>query len=399
MKDIDLVGTFQPSQTAKYYFTLSSLGPSQLLINDELIFEQKNSCADAMSFLFGGAPVPRIEYNMEQGKHYKVQINSLPPARGEADGHNLGFLEHHVGVRLGCMISTEHDKDILSEAVELAKITDYAIIFTGNDPSWETEGQDVADFHLPKQGSQDQLVAAIAAVNPKTIVVNSTGVAVALPWLSQVQGLLQTWFPGQEAGHAIVDVLTGTQNPEGHLTCTFPRLLEDCPAYGNFPGEYDADRNLQVEYKEGVFVGYRHFDRLSSDKINFPFGFGLSYTTFDLTDLTVREISADEYTVSVRVSNTGKLKGAIAVQIYVGRREKLPENPVKALVSFKKVTLEPGASKSTHLPVKTRDFGFWDTAAHAWVVEGGEYNFSVGKSAGELVATSVVQVNRMTYAP
>ncbi|RSL87845.1 hypothetical protein CEP52_015413 [Fusarium oligoseptatum] len=219
--EIDLIGTFHPPESADYYLTLSSLGLSQLFINHDLVLEQKTNCPDAMGFLFGGVPVPKVCVPMEAGNKYTIRVHASPPV---PDGdRDLGFLEGQVGMRLGYMSSTEHDADILSEAVKLAKSSDYSIIFTGNDPAWETEGQDQASFHLPKDGSQDRLVSAIAAVCPKTVIVNSTGVAVAFPWLHQVQGLLQTWFPGQEAGTSIVDVLTGAQNPEGHLTCTFPK--------------------------------------------------------------------------------------------------------------------------------------------------------------------------------
>lgn len=395
--EIDLIGTFHPPESTSYYLTLSSLGPSQLFINDELILEQKFNCPDAMGFLFGGVPVPKVCVPMGADKAYTIRVHaSLPVPDGDKD---LGFLECQVGVRLGCMPSTEHDADILSEAVELAKSSDCSIIFTGNEPAWETEGQDQASFHLPKDGSQDRLVSAIAAVCSNTIVVNSTGVAVAFPWLHPVQGLLQTWFPGQEAGNSIVDVLTGAQNPEGHLTCTFPKRLHDCPAYGNFPGDKHSTHGLEVKYEEGVFVGYRHFDRLPADAVNFPFGFGLSYTTFDFGEFTVRRQSEDVFAVQVRVRNTGAVKGATAVQIYVGSKNPSPSDPIKVLAGLKKVTLEPGSSTMVNILVETRDFAFWDEETHGWVVEAGEYEFSVGRSSAELVATSVVHLDRKTFAP
>ncbi|KAH6951252.1 glycosyl hydrolase family 3 C-terminal domain-containing protein [Ilyonectria sp. MPI-CAGE-AT-0026] len=354
-KEIDLIGIFQPPETTMYYFTLSGLGPSQLVIDGDIILEQRENCGDAMGFLFGGVPVPLVKFPMEQGRKYRIHIKSAPPAPND-----------------------EHDKDILSEAVELAKTSDYSIIFTGNNPSWETEGQDQASFDLPKNGSQDRLVEAVAAVCQRVVIVNSTGVAVALPWLDQVQCLLQTWFPGQEAGQSIVDVIMVAQNPEGHLTCTFPKRIEDCPAYGNFPGDPDTEHGLQVKYEEGVFVGYRHFNRLPSSKVNFPFGFGLSYTTFALQNLAVREISEDEYAVSVAVSNTGDVKGATAVQLYVGGKSPSPNDSLKVLVGFK----------------KARDFAFWDEGRHEWVVDPGDYNFSVGRSTWGTVATVVSIVGR-----
>ncbi|KAF3356352.1 hypothetical protein VdG1_06446 [Verticillium dahliae VDG1] len=366
-KEIELVGTFTPPETATYYYTLTGLGPSYVSIDDKVVFEQKDNCSDSMGFLFGGVPVPTMKFSFEAGKTYKLQVRSSPPA--PVPGTDLGILEGRAGVRFGAMSATEHDRDILSEAVDAAKAADYAIVFTGHDPTWETEGQDQAGFHLPKDGSQDRLVAG---------------------------GLLQAWFPGQEAGNAIADVLTGARTPEGHLTCTFPKRLEDCPAYGNFPGKY-VDGKLKVKYEEGVFVGYRHFDRLPADKVHFPFGFGLSYTTFDLADLAVRETSADAYSVSVKVSNTGAVEGATAVQIYAGAATPSDDTPIKALVSFKKVTLKPGESATVELPVQVRDFASWSEEAQKWVIKGGEYKISVGKSAGELVLSSSVQISDKSY--
>ncbi|KAH7006953.1 thermostable beta-glucosidase B [Ilyonectria destructans] len=395
-KSSSLEGVFTSPESATYYFTLTGLGPSKVTINGETLYEQKDNSSDPMGFLLGGVAAPIVKLNLEAGKEYKIFITSAPPA--PQDGQDLGILEGKTGVRFDHMSAAEHDKDILTEAVELAKAADYAIVFTGHETFWETEGQDQQSFNLPKDGSQDRLIAGVAAVNSNTIVVNSTGVAVAMPWLDQIKSLVQAWFPGQEAGNSIADILTGTQTPEGHLTATFPKRIEDCPAYGNFPGEYTG-RQLTVKYAEGVFVGYRHFDRLSADKVNFPFGFGLSYTTFDYSGLAVKETAADQWTVSVNVSNTGSVKGAIAVQVYVGNTKTSPENPVKVLASFKKVTLEPGSNATVELPVQGRDISFWSEEKQQWVLEGGEYNFSVAKSAADLVATTTVKVAGQTYAP
>lgn len=393
--EVSLEGTYTPSETAPYYFTCSGLGPSRFLINGEVIYEQKDNCRDSMGFLFGGVPCPEVKVDLEAGKQYKMYIYTTPPAKKE--GVDLGILENKIGLRLGHMPASEHDKDLITEAVEVAKAADLAIVFTGHEPFWETEGQDQRSFNLPKDGSQDRLVSSVAAVNPNTIVVNNTGVAVAMPWLEKVQGVLQAWFPGQEVGNSVADVLTGRQNPEGHLTCTFPKKLEDCPAHGNFPGEYD-NGHLKVTYEEGVFIGYRHFDRLSADKVNFPFGFGLSYTSFDYSDLSVKD-AGDDFAVSVKVANTGSVAGATAVQIYVGNATTAKEDPIKVLAAFKKVTLQPGETASVSLPVTSRDFAFFDEAAQKWVVRGGDYKFMVGKSAADVVLEQKIAVQQKQYDP
>ncbi|KAF5023135.1 hypothetical protein F66182_4830 [Fusarium sp. NRRL 66182] len=394
-KIITLEGTFTAQETAEYYFTVSGLGPSQLVIDDKTVYEQKDNCNDAMGFLFGGVPVPEFKVKFEAGRKYKLFLKTQPPT--PENDQDLGIFEGRCGLQVGYMSESEHDADLLSEAVEAAKNADYVVIFTGHEPFWETEGQDQASFNLPKDGSQDRLISKVAEVNPNTIMVNSTGVAVAMPWLDQIQGLVQTWFPGQEAGHSIADVLTGAQTPEGHLTCTFPKKLEDCPAYGNFPGEY-VNGKLKVTYGEGVFIGYRYFDCLSADKVNFPFGFGLSYTTFDYSDLQVKE-SGDGYAASVNVTNTGDVVGAIAVQVYVGAAQAVKGDPLKQLAAFDKVTVKPGESTRVELPVRARDFAFFDESVKKWVVKDGEYKFMIGKSARDIVLESSVTVKEQSFNP
>ncbi|KAF4968983.1 hypothetical protein FZEAL_10311 [Fusarium zealandicum] len=394
-KDVSLEGTFTAQESATYYFSCSGLGPSKLVIDDKLIYEQTENCKDAMGFLFGGAPAPEFKVSFEAGRQYKLFLHTSPPAPN--DREDLGILEGRCGLRVGYMSESEYERDLLGEAVEVAKAADIAVVFTGHEPFWETEGQDQVSFNLPKDGSQDRLIASIAAANPNTIVVNSTGVAVAMPWLDQIQGLLQTWYPGQECGNSIADVLTGAQTPEGHLTCTFPKKIEDCPAYGNFPGDY-VDGKLKVTYEEGVFVGYRHFDRLPADKLNFPFGFGLSYTTFDFSGLEVKK-SDDGYVASVNVANTGSVVGAIAVQVYVGAAETAKENPVKQLAAFEKVTVKPGETTKVEVPVRARDFAFFDESAQKWVIKGGEYKFTVAQSAGDAGVESRISVEEQSFDP
>ncbi|KAI9154991.1 Beta-glucosidase B [Paramyrothecium foliicola] len=394
-KSGELVGIFTPKETLDCYLTLTSLGPSKTTINGEVVAEQAQNSSDPMGFLLGAVATALVKYKFEAGKQYKINITSTPPI--SSDGEDFGLLDAKMGVRFGLQSEREYSADFLPEAIEAAKQSDYAIVFTGHTTAWESEGQDQQSFNLPKDGSQDRLVASVAAVNKNVIVVNSTGVAIAMPWLEKVQAVVQAWFPGQEAGNSIADVLTGARNPEGQLTTTFPKRLEDCAAYGNFPGE-TKNGQLTVKYEEGVFVGYRHFDRLPSDKVNFPFGFGLSYTTFDLSDLHVTP-SENEWKVQVTVKNSGAKAGALAVQIYVARKDSSPEHPSKVLAAFQKVRLEAGASAKAEILVKAKDIATWSEGQQRWVVDGGEYVFSAAKNAHELVVSQPVQVNGATFAP
>jgi beta-glucosidase len=185
-------------------------------INNKIVFEQKGNSEDAMTFLFGGNPEQEFTYSFSKGHSYQIRIQSSPPVAGSNDHGSI--LQGLPGFRLEFMREEEHNRNLLSEAVEVARNCDVAIVFTGHTPVWETEGQDQVRFNLPNDGSQARLVDAVASVNSKTVVVTSTGIAVAMPWLSQVSAVIQAWFPGQEAGHAIADILSGAVNPSGKLS-------------------------------------------------------------------------------------------------------------------------------------------------------------------------------------
>jgi beta-glucosidase len=375
-KDIQFTTTFVPSESGSHYLGCSGIGPTRVSINDQVVFDQKTDCEDAMGFLLGGLHEDEFHYSFTKGVSYQIQIQTSPPDGKDTHG---GILEGLPGFRLGFMNKNDHDEDLLSEAVQVARECDYAIVFTGHTPVWETEGQDQLSFNLPKDGSQDRLVDAVASANSKTIVVNSTGVAIAMPWLPKVSAVLQAWFPGQEAGNAIADVISGAVNPSGRLPISWPKRIEDAPAYGNFPGT-KKDGQLTVKYEEGVFVGYRHYDRLSQDKVQFPFGFGLSYTTFDLNDATVSQNEEGVFTTSINVVNTGNQAGATVVQLYIGRTLQSPEHPIKTLAAFEKVFLEPGQGQRVELRVGLKDFAYFDETSGTWKVEKGRYEFWFGQS-------------------
>ncbi|WYZ37672.1 hypothetical protein EsH8_II_001178 [Colletotrichum jinshuiense] len=391
-KTLDIVGDFTPFETGTHYIACSGIGPTQVFVDDEVVFEQTGNCADPMGALFLAANETEIKHAFTAGKTYRLRIHSKPPTK-----IGLEILEGRTGVRMGFALESEHDADLHGEAARVAAEADFAIVFTGHDPQWETEGRDQESFHLPCD--QDGLIGVVAAANRNTVVVNSTGVAVAMPWLGSVAALAQSWFPGQECGNAIADVLTGAVNPEGKLPVSFPARVEDAPAHGNFPGERDAEGQLRVEYAEGVFVGYRHYDRVGGDALNFPFGYGLSYTTFEYGGFRVAKkgAGADEFEVSVDVANTGGVAGGAAVQVYAGKAERAADTPVKVLVAFDKVQLQPGEKKTVTLAVSAKDFASFDEAERNWVVEAGEYSFYLGESAAKALHTIPVTLEKITY--
>lgn len=393
-RSLELIADFTPTETGDHYIACSGLGPTRITVGEAVIFEQKGNCTDPMGSLFLAAPEEEIRHHFEAGQTYRIRIRSDPPTR-----IGLEILEGRSGVRTGFSLESDHDADLEGEAAKVAADADIAIVFTGHDPQWETEGRDQDSFNLPRRGTQDSLVTAVAAANNNTIVVNSTGVAIATPWLNQIQAFVQAWFSGQECGNAIADVLTGAINPEGRLPMTFPCRIEDAPAHGNFPGHY-VDGQLKVNYAEGVFVGYRHYDRWKDDKVNFPFGFGLSYTKFEFGKMQVmaQEGKKDVFTVAVPVTNTGVSAGGTLVQIYAGRSKPAAEHPVKALVAFQKVRLRPGEQIKSTLLVSARDFAFFDEDKRQWVVEEGVYTISLGASAAELLQSEQVKLPGLVYA-
>ncbi|KAH6689902.1 glycoside hydrolase superfamily [Plectosphaerella plurivora] len=394
-KTMEIIGDFTPAETGKHYFAFSGVGPARIYIDDELVAEQPANSDDPMGCFFGAANEVTQRLNLSADKTYRLVIRSSPPTNV-----GLDVLEGRTGVRMGFILQSEYEADLVGEAATIAAQADLAIVFTGHDPQWETEGLDQYSFHLPRDGSQDALVRAVAAANKKTVVVNSTGVAVAMPWLDDVAAVAQAWFPGQECGNAIADVLTGALCPEGRLPVSFPRNLEDAPAFGNFPGTV-VDGRLEVEYAEGVFVGYRHYDRAGHDKLNFAFGHGLSYTTFGYGKMDVRRGDDGVFTVGVDVTNTGDREGATTVQVYVGmaRRNNKAEHPVKGLAGLQKVRLTSGECKTALVRIEARDLAFFDEAKGMWVLEAGEYDFILGQSAVETIQSVSVSVSAATWAP
>ncbi|MGH2760339.1 MAG: glycoside hydrolase family 3 C-terminal domain-containing protein, partial [Actinomycetota bacterium] len=252
---------------------------------------------------------------------------------------------------------------------------DAAVVVVGLDPDSETEGRDRESMDLT--GRQNELIEAVAAAQPNTVVVVNAGSIVSLPWAGEVAAIVQAWYPGQECGNAMADVLFGADNPSGKLPTTIPRRYEDNPTIDSYPG---ADG--KVAYAEGVFVGYRHYDAESVEPL-YPFGHGLSYTTFGYGELTVDE--SDEIVACIDVTNTGDVAGKEVVQLYVSDLEASVSRPPKELKRFEKVTLEPGETKTVRFVLDSRAFAFWKDG---WVTEPGEFELLCGSSAADIRATT-----------
>lgn len=257
------------------------------------------------------------------------------------------------------------------EVARRARNYDLVIVFV---TQWNCEGSDLPSLSLPN--GQDELIKAAAAANPKTIVVLETGNPVAMPWLDQVPAVIEAWYPGQKGGEAIADILTGAVNPSGHLPITFPADITQYPRSGPLPGIDVPDGQVfDVVYDEGAYVGYKRFAKLNLKPL-FPFGHGLSYTTFAYSDLKVS--GGDTLAFSFKVTNTGTVAGKAAPQAYLNQT---PSGATKRLIGFDKVELKPGESQTVSLTADARLLARFDTKTRSWIVDGGDYAIAVAKDA------------------
>lgn len=282
----------------------------------------------------------------------------------------------------------EMNQELIDKAKEAAKKSNVAIIFAGLPDRYESEGYDRKHMKMPE--NHNKLIEEISKVQPNTIVVLSNGAPVEIPWIDKVKGLLESYLGGQAGGGAVADILFGEVNPSGKLAETFPKKLSHNPSYLNFPGEGN-----KVEYREGVFVGYRYYDKKEIEPL-FPFGYGLSYTTFEYTDISVdkKEITDKEtIEVKVKVKNTGKVKGKEIVQLYVRDVESKVNRPEKELKGFEKIELAPGEEKTVTFKLDKRSFAYYNTEMRDWYVESGEFEILVGKSSKEIELKETVKVN------
>jgi len=266
------------------------------------------------------------------------------------------------------------------DAAAVAAKADAAIVIAGNAPSIESEGFDRKTLKLPE--GQDELIQAIAKANKNTIVVINAGSPVAMgTWIDQVPSVLMMWYGGQEGGHAIASVLFGDFTPSGKLPVTFPARIEDTPAHGHYPGE-----NLHTEYAEGIYVGYRHYDRAGITPL-FPFGHGLSYTKFDYSDLKVTPDKIGpgrRVQVSMTVKNSGQRAGAEVVQLYLHQAKSSADRPPQELKGFRRVMLTPGQSQAVTFTLDPRAMSFYSVSKHAWVAEPSAFDVLVGASSRDI---------------
>ena len=282
------------------------------------------------------------------------------------------------GIRIGGA-KVINPKDEIQKAVELAKTVEQVVLCVGLNSDLEQEGHDRRHMDLP--GHTDRLVYAVAAANPRTVVVVQSGTPVSMPWASEVSAIVQAWYGGNETGNAIADTLYGDVNPSGKLPLSFPVRLEDNPAFLNFRSERG-----RVLYGEDVYLGYRFYET-TKRQVLWPFGWGLSYTTFRISNLHVTQSSAGNkptINISVDIENTGDKDGAEVVQVYISQRSPSIGRPEKELKGFKKVFIPSQMSQTVGIEIERKyATSFWDEERQQWIEEQDMYDILVGSSSAE----------------
>jgi beta-glucosidase len=354
-----LTAEYLPKKTGTYIVVAGAGGSDiyTVFIDGKKVLEQPHREGQAPQFAYVA---------LTAGQAAKVQVDYLPDA---------GYLRIGVGIRSA-------DELVTPEVAKLAAMADASVVAVGFDPSTESEGFD-RSYNLP--WGQDELIQAVSAANKKTIVTLTSGGGVDTHrWLDNVPAFLHNWYPGEEGGKAIAQILFGQSSPEGHLPMSFEKSWEQNPAHDNYyappvpPGQ-----TPHIKYAEGVYLGYRYYTSKHVEPL-YPFGFGLSYTSFSFSKLSVSPESASAdgpVTVSFDVTNTGQRAGADVAQLYVGDPSARIDRPVKELKGYEKVRLVPGKSQHVTLTLDRRSLAYWDTASNGWKVDPGKFVVYVGDSS------------------
>ncbi|MBK8137241.1 MAG: glycoside hydrolase family 3 C-terminal domain-containing protein [Chloroflexi bacterium] len=347
-------------------FSVACGGKARLYVNSRLVADNWTD-PNKEPFLFGsGSDEVFGTVTCQAGDKLAIRVEFSSPAGQFLSAVRVGYQEPIVG-------------DPIAQAAAIAGAADIALVFVGLSSEWESEGYDRPDLELVKE--QNALVSAVAAANPATVVVLQTGSPVTMPWFGEVAAVLQAWYPGQECGNAIADVLFGDVSPSGKLPQTYPVRLEDNPAYLNYPGDND-----RVFYGEGIFVGYRYYDRKKIAPA-LPFGHGLSYGVFSYSDLRLSRaaLTPDQSTtLSIAVTNSGDFRGQEVVQVYVRDVKSSVLRPEKELKGFAKVDLAPGETKTVEIVLDRESFAFYHDGQQRWMVEAGEFEVLVGSSSADI---------------
>ena len=331
-----------------------------------------------------------------KAQHECTPLEGLIAAAGDRIVYERGYVGDvsgsYNGVVTGQDLSeSRSEEQLIADAVALAKTADAVIFVGGLNKASHQDCEDSDRYHLELPYAQDKVIEALAEANPNLAVVIISGNAVAMPWIDNVNAVVEGWYIGSQMGHALADVLFGKVNPSGKLPFTFPAKLEDNGAHAL--NAYDP-ADLSVEYKEGIYVGYRWAEKQNIKPL-FAFGHGLSYTDFTYGDAECAKASVkagSNVTVSVDVTNSGKVAGKEVVQLYIGDDESSVDRPVKELKGFRKISLEPGETKTVTFTIEPDMLKYFDAAKHEWVLENGKFTAYVGSASDDIRTTVQFEV-------
>ena len=360
--------TYKPSISGEFEFEVFSIGLSRIKINGKELVDNWSSQKKGEAF-FGFACAPkRNKIKLTKGKEYLVEVE-------------YEFEGRFPAIQFGCR--PPDPKNLLEEAVKIAKQSDAVVLVVGTNSDWETEGNDRKGLGLPSE--QDVLIRKVLAANKNSVLVLNTGSPVSMPWIKSCPAILQTWFPGQEFGNALAEILFGKESPSGKLPTTYPKKLSDTPAYSCYPG-----KNLQMDYKEKLLVGYKWYEKKKIEPL-FPFGHGLSYSKFELKKVSLLK-KKHEIKIKVKLKNIGNFSTFETVQCYLERKAVKADTPKKKLVDFKKLKVTKDKSKKLTLKVSKRDLSEWDVKKSKWEIARGDYVIHVGTSVRDISITEEIKI-------
>lgn len=367
---------FTPDQSGEWVFTVAGAGRARVLVDGVVVVDDDTAGPKMAIWVQSLEPVSGT-HALEAGTTHEVVV--------ELRADERGVLPH---LRFA---AEPPDPDAeTARAVEAARAAEVAVVVVGTSSDYETEGEDRSTFALP--AGQDELIERVAAANPNTIVVVNAGSPIPMPWVDSVRAVVWSWYPGQEFGNALADVLAGDADPGGRLPTTFAHRLEDTPAFTSYPGEFG-----EVRYGEGIFVGHRWYDARGIEPL-FPFGHGLSYSTVELGEATATVDDQGGATVQVAVTNVSTRAGSEVVQVYVEPPAGAVSRPVRQLAGFTKVHLDAGESATATVTVPARAFAYWDPSASTWQVDDGPHTLWVGRSSRDLTEWVAVEPGARTLA-
>ncbi len=355
-----LTTTFTPDVSGSWQFSIESVTPTRLLINGVAQIDNESTPAGGSFFGIGKAE-SRVSMELDAGVPCVLVVEVRRP--------RIGLAMSGLNVRAQAPVMG----DLLNDAVRVATSADVSIVVVGTNDDWECEGWDRATLDLP--GEQDELIRRVAAASRRTVVVVNAGSPITMPWLDDVDAVLMAWFPGQQMGESLADVLLGVIEPQGRLPVTFPARLEDTPAFEHYPG-----RDGVAEYREGRLIGYKWYDTVGREPL-FPFGFGLGYTNPVVVGATFGD---DRSTVDVTVSNESDRDGVQVVQVYVARTgpsERRGDEPVQRLVGFARLDVPAGQTVTAPITLDPRATMTWSVEGHAWVAADGPFELRIGRSS------------------